>query len=76
MIYIERNGLEAEVAVSGTYNPGSPEVRYQSNGDPGWPAEPAEIVDIVASDKDGGEVELTESELTAAEQALWNEFVF
>ena len=30
-------------AVTYTYSPGKPEVRYQRNGDPGWPAEPAEV---------------------------------
>lgn len=30
------------------YSPGAPAVMYQSNGDPGWPAEPAEIEVIAA----------------------------
>lgn len=31
------------VEIEYRYSPGSPAVMYQRNGDPGWPAEPAEI---------------------------------
>jgi len=32
-----------------SYSPGSPAVMYQSNGDPGWPAEPADVEFISAT---------------------------
>jgi hypothetical protein len=67
---IEREGVEFEVEVAGTYNPGRPEVRYLRNGDPGHPEEPAEIVDLVATTEDGRDVELTEKEQQQAIEAL------
>lgn len=44
---------ECEVAyptieITFTYKRGSPAVMYQRNGDPGWPAEPAEVEFISA----------------------------
>jgi hypothetical protein len=70
-ITIERNGREIEVEVTGTYCPGRPECRYLRNGDPGYPAEPSEIVDLVAKLPDGIEVVLTERETEAATDALF-----
>lgn len=34
---------EVEVEISFDFSPGQPAVLYQRNGDPGWPAESAEI---------------------------------
>lgn len=38
------------------YTPGAPEVRYQRNGDPGWPADPAEINLVGSEDEMGNEI--------------------
>jgi hypothetical protein len=39
----EREVAYPTVEIAFTYKRGSPAVMYQRNGDPGWPAEPAEI---------------------------------
>ena len=39
---IEVNGDELDVVVEYTYSPGTPDVMYLSNGDPGYPGDPAE----------------------------------
>ena len=75
-IYIEReiNGetCEIEVALSGAFTRGCPEVRYLRNGDPGYPAEPDEVELTEAKDADtGAEVELTKAEAQKAEDALF-----
>jgi hypothetical protein len=40
---IEIGRGEVIAVVTYTYTPGTPEVLYQRNGDPGWPAEAAEV---------------------------------
>jgi hypothetical protein len=55
---IERNGKEIEVEVTGNYYPGLPEQRYLRNGDPGYPAEAAEM-EIISVFPD---VDLTQAE--------------
>lgn len=37
------DGPEVVAYIDYTFTPGSPAVMYQRNGDPGWPAEPAEV---------------------------------
>jgi len=44
---IEVNGDELPVVVEYTYSPGTPDVMYLSNGDPGHPGDPAEC-EVVA----------------------------
>ena len=39
----EDDCVETEVRIHFTFSPGSPAVMYQRNGDPGWPAESAEV---------------------------------
>lgn len=65
---LQRDSLDYDVIIwfeIATFSPGRPECRYQRNGDPGWPAEPAEyefrILDI---EFDGGDTTdpLTETE--------------
>ena len=46
------------------FHKGSPEVRYQRNGDPGWPAEPPEVELLDASIKDAAGATLTPQEVT------------
>ena len=36
-------GAEVDCRITFNYTPGHPEVRYLRNGDPGYPAEPAEV---------------------------------
>jgi hypothetical protein len=42
-----------KIEITYRYLPGSPAVYYQRNGDPGWPAEPAEMEVISAKLIDG-----------------------
>ena len=42
-----------KVEIVYTFTRGSPEVRYQSNGDPGWPADPDEVELVSAKLVDG-----------------------
>jgi len=46
-----------------TYKRGSPAVMYQRNGDPGWPAEPAEIEFISAKLVNGDGLRPTQDQL-------------
>jgi len=39
---IEVNGDELDVVVEYTFSPGTPDVMYLSNGDPGYPGDPGE----------------------------------
>lgn len=39
---LELDGEEVEVTVEYNYTPGTPDVRYLSNGDPGYPGDPDE----------------------------------
>jgi len=39
---IEVHGDELDVVVEFTYSPGTPDVMYLSNGDPGYPGDPGE----------------------------------
>ena len=39
----EREVAYPRVIVEYSFSKGSPAVMYQRNGDPGWPAEPAEV---------------------------------
>lgn len=39
----EREVAYPRLEITYRYSPGSPAVMYQRNGDPGWPAEPAEV---------------------------------
>ena len=41
-------GMEMCAEADVTYHPGSPAVMYQRNGDPGWPAEPRELIDVLS----------------------------
>lgn len=68
---IERDGAEIVTTITGNYYPCRPEVRYQRNGDPGWPGEPARIEDIEAYGPDG-EYELTREEMEEAKQSLFD----
>lgn len=49
----EREVAYPKVDLVLNYSAGSPAVMYQRNGDPGWPAEPAEIEIISAKLADG-----------------------
>ena len=70
-ITIERDGVEVEIFVHGKLWPGRPAVHYLRNGDPGYPAEEAEMELLGADDGKGNPVELTEAEEALADQALW-----
>ncbi len=49
----EREVAYPKVDLTLNYSPGCPAVMYRRNGDPGWPAEPAEIEIISAKLADG-----------------------
>lgn len=63
--------VEVDITITFDYEPGRPAVWYLSNGDPGYPAEPAEIdvIRTVRSDT-GEEIDIDtsnmQSELIAA----------
>ena len=69
MMTIERNGLEIEVAILGTFIPEEPMVRFYKDGS-GHPGSPAEIDDLIATLKDGDEVWLTDEEVDKANALL------
>jgi len=65
---VERNDEDVEVQVLYTFLRGTPQVNYQRNGDPGWPAEPDEIeISHVTSLVDGTEITLTDDEIERIE---------
>ena len=49
----EREVAYPKVAIEYSFSKGSPAVMYQRNGDPGWPAEPAEVEALDAKLIDG-----------------------
>ena len=49
----ERESARPKIEIAYTFSPGTPERRYQRNGDPGWPAEAAEIEFVSAKLIDG-----------------------
>ena len=60
-------GDEIEITVKGDYTPGTEDVPYLRNGDPGYPGNPPEIeITSATRDYDGEEVELTEEETERA----------
>lgn len=59
----EREVAYPTVEIEFTYKRGSPAVMYQRNGDPGWPAEPAEIEFISAKLIDGDGLRPTSDQL-------------
>ena len=68
---IAYQGLDYKV--SGTYTPGTPDVFYLSNGDPGYPGDPAEV-EFTSIIKHDGDLVL---ELTQAEAAeVWEDVKF
>ena len=66
----DADGNEIEIEVTGDYTPGSPDVYYTSNGDPGYPGDPEEVEITEAVDPDGNDVELTELEEEKARLAI------
>lgn len=68
-IYVERNGEELEVSVTGNYKPGRAGSFYKGYGDPGDPPEPGEIEDVEA-EVDGKPIELTQEEYDKACEKL------
>ncbi len=67
---IERNDEEITVIITGNFIAGSPGVHTLSNGDPGYPADPAEM-DDVKSFHGKTEIELTEDETEKAIEKLF-----
>ena len=59
----EREVAYPTVDVTFTYKRGSPAVMYQRNGDPGWPAEPAEVELVGAKLIDGDGLQPTPDQL-------------
>jgi hypothetical protein len=51
----EIGGVEKKADVEYLWTKGSPEVRYQRNGDPGWPAQAPEM-ELVGIEVDGGKL--------------------
>lgn len=52
-----------KVEITFSYLKGSPAVMYQRNGDPGWPAEPAEVEAISAKLIDGDGLARTQQQV-------------
>ena len=65
--YDEATDTDLEVEVEFDYFPGTPDVMYMRNGDPGYPGDPEEVSVIEAKLPDGTLTELTEDE----EQGLY-----
>ena len=55
------DGTEVEIEVTASVSPGEPEVRYQRNGDPGWPGSGPEV-DLLSAKGDDGKDYLAEIE--------------
>ena len=69
--------LDLEINIAFTVIPGEPEVRYLRNGDPGYPASPAELDGVTltvesatAYDEDGNDRTPTPQELLAIQVEL------
>ena len=58
---IERNNEEIELYIQYSYSPGTPDVQYLPNGDPGYPGDPPEI-EITLVTCDGKLFKLTDEE--------------
>ncbi len=70
----ERETAYPKVEITYTFTRGADEVRYQSNGDPGYPAEPHELEFISAKLIDGDGLEPEQYQLTDwAEEWLQDE---
>ena len=65
VLYVERDGIEQEVEVSGTITPFRRGCLYLPNGDPGYEDEGGELEDIEC------DVELTEMEVEEAVDSLY-----
>ena len=57
------NLANLEIEITFTHTKGSPEVRYQRNGDPGWPAESDEVTVMDAKLLDGDGLNPTPEQL-------------
>lgn len=70
----EREVAYPTLEITYTFTPGSPEVRYQRNGDPGWPADPAEVELVSAKLIKADGFTPTQEQINEwAEEWLWNE---
>lgn len=61
-VTVEVGGEELELEVRGEFHPGTPDVWYLKNGDPGHPGDPAEV-DIHSITHNGAPVTLTDEEM-------------
>ena len=63
-VYLHRDRVAyPSICITFSLSPGSPAVMYQRNGDPGWPAESAEIELISATLIDGGGMDPTQIQI-------------
>lgn len=67
--HVERGGEDLEVELAARFWPGTADVRYLRNGDPGYPGDPA-TVDNVEATIDGVEIALTPDEMRDARERL------
>ncbi len=74
--YITHNEAEITVEVQADVTPGAPAVWYMPNGDPGYPAEPAECEITSVTDEDGNEyvAVLSEYERDRLEETAFEKF--
>jgi len=70
-MFVEREGGELELTISGVYYPGCRGVKAHWADRFAPPDDPAEMDDIDATDKQGNAVELTEEEYDKAEEKLF-----
>jgi hypothetical protein len=68
--FIERNDQEIEVFVSYRYYPGTPDVMYMDNGDPGYPGDSPSCEITACKDWQGNDRlgDLSEEEIKRFEQ--------
>jgi hypothetical protein len=70
-IWPERDGVEYEIEIEASYLPGTEDVPYLSNGDPGHPGDPEEIEFLAAyTVPDGEDWELSPSDEDKAREAV------
>lgn len=74
-IEVERDGKTIDVDIAGTYFPGTPGMHTLPNGDPGYEAEPPEVVISSTVGPDDKHIELSEKELDIAEEGLFEDAV-
>lgn len=69
----EREAVRLSVLITYLFTQGAPEVRYQRNGDPGWPADPDEVEFVSAKLINGDGIAATQTQIDAwAESWLYD----